>query len=169
MVGMPETFTFPSMLLFDGTTNPNDHIAHYKQRMFIVSIPRAQREACMCKGFESILAGRALQWYTSLPNTSNGSFVDLHAAFVEQCTSSRKVEKHSDDLYTIRQRDIESLRALVSRFNREKISIPGCNLDTAIAAFRKGLKTNSDLYKEFTKYPCRMMENVLNKVWAHIK
>lgn len=49
------------------------------------------------------------------------------------------------------------------------MSIPGCNLDTAISAFRKGLKTNSDLYKKLTKYLCQTMEDVLNKAGAQIK
>lgn len=40
MVDMPERFTFPSMRLFDGTSDPDDHIAHFEQRMFTDSIPR---------------------------------------------------------------------------------------------------------------------------------
>lgn len=31
MGDMPEKFAFPSMKLFDGTTDPDDHITHYKQ------------------------------------------------------------------------------------------------------------------------------------------
>lgn len=56
MVDMPKKFVFPSMQLFDGTADPNDHIAHYKKWMFAVSIPRAQRETCMSNGFSSSLA-----------------------------------------------------------------------------------------------------------------
>lgn len=50
-VEMPNRFTFSSMRLFDGTTDPDNHIAHYKQKMFAVSIPRCQCEACKCIGF----------------------------------------------------------------------------------------------------------------------
>lgn len=93
----------------------------------------------MCKDFGSSLSGPALQWYTSLPNASIGSFVDIHAAFIEQFASSRKLEKHSDDLYANKQGDAELLRAYVSRFNKEKVAIPDCNMGTTISAFRKGL------------------------------
>lgn len=93
MVDMPKRFMFPSMRLFDGTSNPDDHVAHYKQKMLAVSVPRAQREACMCKGFELSLSGPTLQWYTSLPNASIGSFADLHLTFLEQFASSRRAEK----------------------------------------------------------------------------
>lgn len=37
---MLEKFAFPSIKLFDGTNDPDDHITHYKQRMFAVSVPR---------------------------------------------------------------------------------------------------------------------------------
>ncbi|KAK3220688.1 hypothetical protein Dsin_014658 [Dipteronia sinensis] len=42
-------FNFPNMKQFKGTTDPEEHIAYYKQRMFTATIPRDLREACMCK------------------------------------------------------------------------------------------------------------------------
>ncbi|KAK0570879.1 hypothetical protein LWI29_007901 [Acer saccharum] len=149
---MPRKFNFPNMKQYEGTTNPDDHIAQYKQRMFTAAIPRDLREACMCKAFGSSLNGPALQY-----------------TFVEQFASNHKLEKQSDDLYTITQRLGENLRTYVGRFNREKVQIPHYNQATAIYAFRKGLRFDSDLYKELTKYPCRTMEDVLAKTWAQIK
>ena len=169
LVEMPKKFSFPNMKQYEGTTDPDDHIAQYKQRMFTAAIPRDLREACMCKAFGSSLNGPALQWYTNLPNNSINSFAQLTDTFVEQFASSRKLEKQSDDLYTITQKHGENLRTYVGRFNREKVQIPHCNQATAIYAFRKGLRFDSDLYKELTKYPCRIMEDVLAKAWAQIK
>ncbi|OVA14896.1 hypothetical protein BVC80_8953g11 [Macleaya cordata] len=168
-VEMPRKFSLPNMKLYDGTTDPDDHIAQYKQRMFTAAIPRDLREACMCKGFGSSLMGPTLQWYTNLHNNSISSFAKLTDVFVEHFASSRKLEKHSEELYRIKQKRGEKLQDYVGRFNREKVSIPSCNIDTAITAFRKGLLSDSDLYKELTKYPCRTMEDVLAKAWAQIK
>ncbi|KAM6583535.1 hypothetical protein CsatB_010537 [Cannabis sativa] len=169
LVEMPKKFSFPNMKMFDGTSDPDDHIAQYRQRMFTVAIPRDMREACMCKGFGSSLIGPALQWYTNLPNNSIKTFAQLTDTFVEQFASSRKLEKQSEDLYVIVQRRGEALRDYVGRFNKEKVSITNCNQHTAISAFRKGLRYDSDLYKELTKYPCKTMEDVLAKAWAQIK
>ena len=169
LVDMPRKFSFPDMKQFEGTTDPDDHIAQYKQRMFIIAIPRDLREACMCKAFGSSLSGPALQWYTNLPNNSIISFAQLTDTFVEQFASSRKLEKQSDDLYTITQKRDENLRAYVGRFNKEKVQISHCNQATVISAFRRGLRFDSDLYKELTKYPCKTMEDVLAKAWAQIK
>lgn len=123
----------------------------------------------MCKGFGSSLTGPALQRFIGLPNNSISSFAELHDRFVEQFSSSRKMLKRSDDLYSIRQNVGEPLRDFVARFNREKVSITYCSQETAMSAFRKGLLRDSDLYKELTKYPCETMEDVLNKASSQIK
>ncbi|XP_031280644.1 uncharacterized protein LOC116139112 [Pistacia vera] len=68
LADMPQKFTIPNMKLYDSTTDPDDHIASYKQRMFTVSIPRPLREACMCKSFGSSLSGPTLQWKGLLPD-----------------------------------------------------------------------------------------------------
>ena len=40
LVEMPKKFSFPNMKLYDGTTDPTNHIASYKQRMFTATIRR---------------------------------------------------------------------------------------------------------------------------------
>jgi len=61
LIKMPKNFSFPNIKMYDGTTDPTDHITSYKQRMFTAAIPREQHEACMCKRFGSNLQGKALQ------------------------------------------------------------------------------------------------------------
>lgn len=100
---MPTKFVFPAMIPYNGTTDPDDHIAHYKQRMQTVAVHHYQREACMCKGFGSSLTGPALQWFIGLPNGSISFFAELHDMFVEQFSSNMKILKRSDDLYSVRQ------------------------------------------------------------------
>ncbi|KAG7552568.1 Retrotransposon gag domain [Arabidopsis thaliana x Arabidopsis arenosa] len=169
LIEMPRKFTFPAMKMYDGTSDPDNHVAQYKQRMFTTAIQRECREATMCKGFGSSLTGAALQWFINLPNGSIDSFASLTDLFVEQFASSRNLEKTADDLYEIRQKRDEPLRDYVGRFNKEKVSIPCCNMSTAISAFKRGLLPDGDLYKELTKYQCRTMEDVLSRAWAQIK
>ncbi|XP_031247982.1 uncharacterized protein LOC116105714 [Pistacia vera] len=167
LADLPQKFTIPNMKMYNGTTDPDDHIASYKQRMFTVSKPRPLREACMCKSFGSSLSDPALQWCTNLPNGSIDSFAQLTDTFVEQFASSKKLEKLSADLYRVYQRRGKPLREYISRFNREKISIPACNPETTVDAFRKGLLLDGELYKELTKLGCTAMEDAL--VWAVIQ
>ncbi|KAF2562190.1 hypothetical protein F2Q70_00016807 [Brassica cretica] len=152
--------------MYDGTGDPDDHIAQYKQRMLAVALPKESREATMCKGFVSTLIGPALHWYINLPTRSISSFAGLSDKFVEQFASSRSLEKTSDGLYEILQHRVEPLRDYIAHFNEEKVAVPECSIPTAIFAFKKGLLPDGGLYKELTMYPCKTMEDVLSRAWA---
>ncbi|KAL0742485.1 hypothetical protein Bca4012_083998 [Brassica carinata] len=106
--------------MYDGTGDPDDHIAQYKQRMLAVALPRESREATMCKGFGSTLIGPALQWYINLTSRSISSFAVLSDKFVEQFTSRRDLEKTSDNLYDILQHRSEPFCAYIASFNQKK-------------------------------------------------
>ncbi|XP_013719466.1 uncharacterized protein LOC106423225 [Brassica napus] len=110
--------------MYDGTSNPDDHIAKYKQRMLAVALPREFREATMCKGFGLTLIGPALQWYINLPIRSISLFATLSDGFVEQFASSWNLEKTSDSLYEILQHRAEPFRDYIARFNQEKTYYP---------------------------------------------
>ena len=158
---MPRKFTFPNMKCYDGTTNATYHIASYKQRMFIVAIPRNLREACMCKSFRSSLMGPTLQWFTNLPNNFISSFLQLIDTFIEQFASSTKLKKLSGDLYRVEQCRSEPLCDYVGQFNREKVAIPFCHQEIATNAFQKGLLPDGKLYKELSKFYCTSMEDAI--------
>uniref|UniRef100_A0A803QAX4 Retrotransposon gag domain-containing protein n=1 Tax=Cannabis sativa TaxID=3483 RepID=A0A803QAX4_CANSA len=108
----------------------------------------------------------------TLPMSTNMNFIDTFnllgttMPLGKTFDLGRKLDKLSDDLYHIKQKRSESLRDYIGRFNKEKVSIPYCNVDTAITTFYKTLQMESDLYKELTKYPCRTMEDVLAKAWT---
>ncbi|XP_017245373.1 uncharacterized protein LOC108217031 [Daucus carota subsp. sativus] len=169
LVKTPKRFNVPSMKAYDGSTDPLEHVAQYKQRMFTVPITKDLREACMCKCFGSTLAGPALQWFVNLPNGSIETFADLVDAFNLQFASSRVFEKTTSDLYKIVQRYREPLRDYLTRFNREKVTITNCDVPTAIEAFRRGFERDSPLYDELTKYPCRSMDDVQAKAMAQVR
>ncbi|XP_074265316.1 uncharacterized protein LOC141587748 [Silene latifolia] len=113
----------------------------------------------MCKGFGSTLTGAALQWFVGLPNGTISSFADLVNAFNRSSPEMRTPKRQviSDRIFS----EIgESIKDYVTRFNAEKVSIRGCDMSTAINAFRQGLDKESNLYKELTMYPCERFEEV---------
>ncbi|KAF2579079.1 hypothetical protein F2Q68_00004802 [Brassica cretica] len=111
---------------YDGTTDPNDHVAQYRQRMLAVALPKGSCEATMCKGFGSTLTRHALQWYINWPSRSIASFAVLNDKFMEQFASSKDLEKTSDSLYEILQHQAKPLQGYIARFNKEKVAIPEC-------------------------------------------
>ena len=66
---IPKRFQTPNMKLYDGTTDPEEHIAQYRERMEINPIPAGLKEACLCNGFGSTLTGSALKWLLNVPPT----------------------------------------------------------------------------------------------------
>ncbi|XP_074310521.1 uncharacterized protein LOC141646549 [Silene latifolia] len=154
LVGVPKGCVSPAMMLYYGTTDPLDHINHYKQKMMVITATGSLKEACMCKGFGSTLSGAALQWFVGLLNKSIANFADLVNAFNQQFASSRKPEKQTN---------------CNTPFNKEKVAIPRCDIATAIQAFRRGLHQDSDLYKDLTKHPCTTFEEVQSKAIAVIR
>uniref|UniRef100_A0A0D3E8H3 Retrotransposon gag domain-containing protein n=1 Tax=Brassica oleracea var. oleracea TaxID=109376 RepID=A0A0D3E8H3_BRAOL len=169
LIEIPRNFSFPSIKVYDSTTNPDDHVTQYRQRILAIALPKESREAAMCKGFGSTLTGPALQWYINLTSRSIASFAVLSDKFVEQFASSRDLEKTSDGLYEILQHRVEPLRGYIARFNQENVAIPECSIPTAISTFKRGLLPDGDLYKELTKYQCKTMEDVLSRTGAHVK
>ncbi|KAF3498441.1 hypothetical protein DY000_02052840 [Brassica cretica] len=111
LIEMPRKFSFLSIKAYDGTSDADDHVAQYRQRMLAVSLPKESREATMCKGFGSTLTGPALQ--------------------------CRDLEKTFNGLYEILQHRAEPLRDYIARFNQEKVAIPECSIPTAISAFKR--------------------------------
>ncbi|XP_018463664.1 uncharacterized protein LOC108834839 [Raphanus sativus] len=168
-VEMPRKFSFPNIKMYEGTRDPDNHVAQYMKHMLAVAIPRDAREATMWKGFGSTLTGPALQCYINLPTKSIRSFAALSDKFVEQFASSRNLEKNSDDLYEVLQHRNEPLRSYIACFNQENVAIPECNADTAFSAFKRGLLPKGDLYKDLTKYKCMTMEDVLSRAWAQVR
>ncbi|XP_021727807.1 uncharacterized protein LOC110694911 [Chenopodium quinoa] len=143
MVEVPKRFNTPNMTMYDGTTDPDEHVSLYKQKMMTSSIPRDIREAIMCKGFGATLPRPDLTWFINLDNGTIRSFA--------------------------RMRHGESLRDYLNRFNREKIGIHKYDSPTTIEAFRRGLLDHSELYKELTKYPCTTFEDVQAKAMAQVR
>ncbi|XP_074270705.1 uncharacterized protein LOC141594595 [Silene latifolia] len=118
------------MTLFDGTTDPCDHISQFKQKMMVTTATGASKEAFLQQP-QNTQAAKRLQ---------TGSFGDR-----------------------------ESIKDYVTRFNAEKVSIRGCDMSTAINAFRQGLDKESNLYKELTMYPCERFEEVQQRATAALR
>ena len=50
LIEIPRKFSFPSIKEYNGTTDSDDHVAQYRQRMLAVALSKGSREATMCKG-----------------------------------------------------------------------------------------------------------------------
>ncbi|XP_010667003.1 uncharacterized protein LOC104884108 [Beta vulgaris subsp. vulgaris] len=124
---------------YDGTSDPDDHVAAYEGHMFLYT----QVDAIWCKVFLSTLTGMAQTWFKSLKPDSISSFSQLSSTFSTHFVSNRRRERTTGELLSIKQGENESMRDYIGRFNVEAVSIPKLQQDVAVLALMTGLKEGS--------------------------
>ena len=70
---LPRGFVIPTFTIFDGSTDPYDHMLHYNQAMTLNS----DNDLLLCKVFLASLRGLALAWFHKLLRGSITMFNDL--------------------------------------------------------------------------------------------
>ena len=80
-------FTQPTFTMYNGKTDPVEHVSHFNQRMTVHS----KDEALMCKVFPSSLRLVAMRWFDSLKPDSINSFKELTQAFGSRFITCRRV------------------------------------------------------------------------------
>ena len=74
----PQGFIVPKFSTYDGSSDPFDHIMHYRQLMTI----DIGNDMLLCKVFPTSLQGQVLSWLHRLPMNSVDNFRDLSEVFV---------------------------------------------------------------------------------------
>ncbi|GKV39077.1 hypothetical protein SLEP1_g46896 [Rubroshorea leprosula] len=131
----PIGFKIPQLETYDGTKDPDDHLHAFYSCM------QAQNasDALMCKIFPSTLRGNARTWYYSLPPRSISSYTEMASAFATKFSSRRLIRKTTTELMRVKQRDGESLKNYMSRFN-DALEVSSFDQAVGIAAVISGLK-----------------------------
>ena len=69
----PRGFVRPAFAMFDGFTDPYDHMLHYNQAMIL----NVGNDRLLCKVFSVSLRGHTLAWFHKLPRNLVNSFSDV--------------------------------------------------------------------------------------------
>ena len=70
---LPRRFHQPTFTLYNGRTDPVEHVSHFSQKMAVHS----REEALMCKIFPCSLGPMAMRWFNGLKANSIDSFKKL--------------------------------------------------------------------------------------------
>ncbi|GKV17032.1 hypothetical protein SLEP1_g27588 [Rubroshorea leprosula] len=131
----PASFRIPQLETYDGTKDPDDHLHAFYSCM------QAQNafDALMCKIFPSTLRGNARTWYYSLPPRSISSYTEMASTFATKFSNRRLIRKTTSELMRVRQRDGESLKNFMSRFNDAILEVNSFDQAVGITAVISGL------------------------------
>ena len=105
-------FHQPTFSLYNGRTNPMEHVSHFSQKMAIHS----KDEALMCKIFPSSLGSMAMRWFNGLKANSIDSFKKLTQSFGAHFITCSRVPLPLGSLLSMSMREGETLKAYSDRY-----------------------------------------------------
>ncbi|CAL8993041.1 unnamed protein product, partial [Prunus brigantina] len=152
----PKRVSTPSFTRFKGDSNPESHLKHFKSLMIL----HKTEDALMCKVFAMTLQGAAQDWFHTLPSGSISSFKELAYVFTKEYISYRTIKKNPDHLFNLHKKSDESIRDYIKRFKADRANIVGCDDQIWSSAFKKGLATECELYRELTISPRQTLVEV---------
>ena len=138
---LPQPFTQPTFIMYNGRTDPVEHVSHFNQRMAIHS----KNEALMCKVFSSSLGPVAMRWFDGLRAGSIDSFKELTQVFGSHFITYSRVPRPLTSLLSLSMREGETLKTYLDRYWEMFNEIVGDFDDVAISTFKLSLPAKHDL------------------------
>ncbi|KAL0430403.1 UNVERIFIED_CONTAM: hypothetical protein Sradi_0666300 [Sesamum radiatum] len=96
-----------------------------------------------------------------------GSFREFRSLFLHQFASSRKHRKTELSLFSIRQREGESLKDYLQRFNTAALKVPSATQEVKANAFAQGLM-DGDFFKLLAKKSATKFDVFLDRTAKYI-
>ena len=109
---LPHLFSQPTFTIYNGRTDPVEHVSHFNQKMAIYS----DNEAFLCKIFPSSLGLVAMCWSDALEEGSIRSFEELARTFRARFITSSKIPKLVDSFLSMAMREGETLKTYSDRY-----------------------------------------------------
>ncbi|XP_016182581.1 uncharacterized protein LOC107624637 [Arachis ipaensis] len=142
---------------YDGTKDPQEHLTAFEARMNL----EGAADAVRCRAFPVTLVRPAIKWFNALPNGSIASFHDITRKFMTQFTTRITKAKHPISLLGVMQKQEESTRKYLDRFNDECLTVDRLTDSIASLCLTNGLM-NEDFRKHLTTKPVWTMHEIQN-------
>nr|XP_023917004.1 uncharacterized protein LOC112028541 [Quercus suber] len=159
---LPRRIHQPTFTIYNGRTDPVEHVSHYSQRMVV----HAKDKALMCKVFSSSLGPVVMRWFNGLRANFIGSFEKLTQAFGARFITCRRGSQPLGSLLSMSMHEGETLKSYSDRYWEMFNEVDGAYDDVAINTFTAGLPTEHDLRKSLTGKPVisvRQLMDWINK------
>ena len=142
----PRGFSILSFAMYDGCSNPYDHMLHFNQVMIL----NAGDDRLLCKVFSASLKGSDLAWFHKLPRGSINSFGELWAAFVSQYLCSVRQKGNISSFQAILKWENESIRDFTSRFGQAIQQIDIYSMDAVLQNFRRSFGPTTPFFQSLS-------------------
>ena len=146
---LPRRFHQPIFAMYNGHTDPVEHMSQFKQRMAVHS----QDEALMCRVFPSSLGPMPMRWFDGLRKNSINSFKKLTQSLCSRFITCSRVPQPLVSLLSMTMREGESVKAYAERYREMFNKIDGDFNEVVIRTFKVSLPSEHDLRKSLTGKP----------------
>ena len=157
---LPWCFHQPTFLLYNGLSDPVEHVSQFNQRMAVHS----KDEALLCKIFPSSLGPVAMRWFNGLRANSINSFRELTQVFGSRFITCGRVPRPLDSLLSLSMREGETLEAYSDRYWEMYNEIDGDFEDVVINIFKVGLPNEHGLKKSLTGKPVTSVRQLMDRI-----
>ena len=159
-VAPPRHFHQPTFTIYNGQTDPVEHMSHFNQRMAVYS----KDETLMCKVFPSSLELVAIRWFNGLRTGSINSFKELTRAFGFRFITCTRVPQPLDSLLSLSMREEETLKTYSNRYWEMYNEIEGNFKDITISTFKSVLPIEHGLRKSLTGKPVTSLRQLMDQI-----
>ncbi|XP_050242266.1 uncharacterized protein LOC126691249 [Quercus robur] len=146
--------------MYNGRTNPMEHVSHFNQRMAMHS----KSEALVCKVFPSSLGPVAITWFDGLKEGSINSFKELTREFGAHFMTFSKVPRPLNSLLSRAMREGETLKTYSNKYLEIFNEIDGDFDEMDIRTFKIGLPTEHDLRKSLIRKPVKSVHRLMDRI-----
>ncbi|XP_073317272.1 uncharacterized protein [Primulina huaijiensis] len=160
---LPGHFKSAKIKDYDGSSDPEEHLARFENMAML----HCYGDQIKCKVFLTTLVDSAQRWFEGLAAQSINCFEDFQKVFLHQFSSSKKYKKTAFSLFEVKQRQDETLRAYLKRFNRVALDVPACVPETKTTASMQGL-WEGDFFRSLTKKLPVNFEDLLSRAEKYI-
>lgn len=160
-----QRFNQLAFTIYNGKTDPVEHVSHFNQRMVIYS----RNEALMCKVFPSSLGLVTMRWFDSMKEDSISSFKELTQAFGSRFVTCRRVSRPLSSLLSLSMQEGETLKVYSDRYWEMFNDMEG-NFDAmALNTFKLGLPTDHGLRTSLSGKPVTSMRQLMDRIKKYKK
>ncbi|XP_057452725.1 uncharacterized protein LOC130744568 [Lotus japonicus] len=117
-----------------------------------------------CKLLPSTFRKSAMTWFTTLPTGSIADFTKFSMKFLSQFSASRSEQVTIAELLTVIQKEGETIKSYMSRFNEVSVHLEDSVPAVCVATFKNGLR-EGQLNENLTRHPASSMVEI--REWAH--
>ncbi|XP_057458488.1 uncharacterized protein LOC130749185 [Lotus japonicus] len=149
-VTLPDGMRNLALETYDGRIDPKDHLFQFNEKMAV----NTASDAVKCKMLPFTFRGAAMAWFMTLPQGSIAKFRDLSSKFLVQFSAGT-----IEDLFDIRQRERETLKQYMERYNAASTKFEELEYRTCVCVFKSGLMVGK-LSCELSRKPARSMTEV---------